>query len=78
MMREVEAKKEKLRVQLELSEKMRELIDRLVVETEASSRAEVIRRALSIYAIVLDEAAAGKRVEVVDTQTKERERLILP
>jgi len=69
---------QKRRVQLDLSAKMCSLIDRLVERMDASSRAEVVRRAVSVYAVLLDEHDDGKRVEVNDTKTGERQRVVLP
>lgn len=57
---------------------MCELLDQLVDRMDAASRAEVVRRAVSVYATLLDEHDKGKRVEVHDLQTRERERVILP
>lgn len=69
----------KVRVQLDLHPEMMVLIDRLVEQTCSASRAEVLRRAISLYAILLDEKQAGKRIEVIDPKHKKiRERLILP
>ena len=72
-------KEQKLRVQLDLTDKMCALIDWLAEETGAASRAEVIRRALSLYGILCQEKQAGKRIEVIDpSNPRIRERLILP
>ena len=69
----------KQRVQLDLSEKMCELIDQLANDTGASSRAEVIRRAISLYGILCDEKNSGKRIELIDPKDSSiRERLLLP
>jgi len=66
------------RVHLDLSQKMFDLINELAGRMGAASRAEVVRRAVSVYAVLLDEHEAGKRVEVHDPSTGQRERLILP
>jgi hypothetical protein len=66
------------RVQLDLSQKVFDLINDLADRMGAASRAEVVRRALSVYAVLLDEHEAGKRVEVHDPETGQKERLILP
>ena len=69
----------KQRVQLDLTDKMCRLIDSLAVDTGAASRAEVIRRAISLYGILCEEKKAGKRIELIDPKNKRvRERLILP
>lgn len=69
---------QKRRVQLDLSPKMCELIDRLAERMDASSRAEVVRRAVSVFAILLEEHDRGQRVEVIDPKTGERQRVMLP
>jgi hypothetical protein len=68
---------EKLRFQFDLTPKMALLLDRLVAETGASTRAEVLRRAISIFGLLCDESSSGKRIEVADPKTGIRERLIV-
>jgi metal-responsive CopG/Arc/MetJ family transcriptional regulator len=68
---------EKQRVQLDLSPKMAELLDDLVNRTDAASRAEVIRRAISIYNLLLLETEKGKRVELSGPRHGDRERVLL-
>ena len=53
------------RVQFNVSPLMLDLIDDAVDQTAAPSRAEVIRRALSIYSLLLREHRAGKSIRIV-------------
>lgn len=61
-------------VQIELGPEMTELVDRMKSQTLASTRAEVIRRAVSIYNLLLEEQAKDTRIELVD-KDGERSRL---
>ncbi len=65
----------KTRIQLDVSEKMLDLIDDLVEDTGAATRAELIRRSLSIYALLLKETKASGRVEI--SKGNRRVRLLL-
>lgn len=65
------------RIQLDLTDAMRDLLDRLVEETGAASRAEVLRRAVSVYALFIDEKKAGCRLELVATKGKGRREVVL-
>ena len=67
----------KTRVQFDFSPSMVELLDRLVQETEAATRAELVRRALSVYAILWDESKRGKDVVLFDKKGGGKERLII-
>lgn len=69
--------RKKIRLQLEFSEKMSELIDRLVLNTDAASRVEVVRRALSIYGVMVDVTREGKQIQTIDPKTKQCESFIL-
>jgi len=68
---------EKQRFQFDLSPKMAELLDRLVADTGAATRAEVLRRAISIFGMLCDETSAGKRIEIADPKTGARDRLLV-
>lgn len=61
-------------VQIELGPEMTELVDRMKSQTLASTRAEVIRRAVSIYNLLLEEERKDTRIELVD-KNGERSRL---
>lgn len=68
-----------MRIQLDITSKMLELIDLLECKTGSATRAEVIRRAISLYGILCEEKWAGKRIEIIDPKnSKVREKLILP
>jgi metal-responsive CopG/Arc/MetJ family transcriptional regulator len=56
---------DKTRVQLDLAPALVERIDQLVNETGSSTRAEVFRRALSIFALLVDEAKRGSKTEII-------------
>lgn len=47
-------KKEKVRLNLELTPLVKERLERLVVKSEADSMSEAIRRALAIYEIIIE------------------------
>lgn len=68
---------DKQRVQLDLTPKMSDLLDDLVGRTDAASRAEVIRRAISIYNLLLLETEKGKRIEIAGPRSGDRERVLL-
>jgi len=76
--RTVQETSDRKRVQLDMSPKMFDLINELMERMGAASRAEVVRRAVSVYAVLLDAHEAGKRVEVHDPENGQKERLILP
>lgn len=76
--RETVAKNERVRIQFDLTPAMRELLDKLVDESGASTRAEVMRRALSIYSILIDETSSGKRVVLVADDGKSEEIRLVP
>ena len=67
---------ERQRIQLDLTPKMADLLDDLVERTGAASRAEVIRRAISVYNLLLLETEKGRRIEVAGPRG-ERERVLL-
>ena len=69
---------EKHRIQLDLTTAMRDRIDEIAERTNAASRAEVIRRSVSLYGLLVDEAAKGTTIELVPKGRKaRRERIIL-
>ena len=63
-------------MQFVLSPAMHEKLEQLVATTGLATRAEVLRRAISIYAVLLDEEKAGAKVELVGPDSV-RKRLIL-
>jgi len=69
---------EKVRVQFDLAKGMADHVDQLAEETALFSRAEVIRRALSIYGLLVKCVREGRTIEVVDKDGKRAELLVLP
>lgn len=71
------SKESKQRIQLDMTDTMVTILDSMVRLSGASSRAEVIRRALSLYDALLREEKAGKRIEIVNPRIRRNGRLIL-
>lgn len=67
---------EKSRLNLEISTKVREQLERLRIRTEADSLVEVIRRALGVYEYVV-EAQRGKSRIIFRNGTQEEEKVFL-
>lgn len=67
----------KVRLNLELSEPTRDRLERLRVATEADSMTEVIRRALSLYEMVLTASNEGAQTIRRDADGTERNLLVL-
>lgn len=65
------------RLHLDLSESVRQELDRLKRLTDAGSLVEVIRRALAVYAFVQDEKVVGHEVFVRDHNGVERQLVLL-
>ena len=66
------------RIQLDVTEAMRVLLDELVDATDATTRGEVLRKAISLYGVLMDAKKEGKTVEFVSSNgPKTRERLII-
>lgn len=61
------------RVQLEMTPKAYERLGRLKEKTEAASYNEVMRVALRLYASVIEQQAAGKKLLLVDKAGNETE-----
>lgn len=67
----------KVRLNLELPERVRERLERVRVMSEADSLTEVIRRALSVYDALLTSALEeGSKVVLRNADGTERELLI--
>lgn len=64
--------REVVRINLEVSPQVRDLIKDLRVKSDAASLAEVFRKALAIYDMVLDHNAAGGKL-VLESSAGERE-----
>ena len=65
----------KVRLNLELPERVRERLERVRVMSEADSLTEVIRRALSIYDTLLTTSKEGGKI-ILQVDGKERELII--
>ena len=63
---------ERHRIQLDVTTRMREVLDELVDKTEATNRGEVLRRAVSIYNAIILAVKDGKSVELVGGGDRER------
>ena len=68
---------EKYRIQLDLSENMRDVVDNIANQIGATTKAEVFRRALSILALLIDRVNEGDQVEVVNKDGTKRSLLIV-
>ena len=55
----------KVRIQLDLAPKVSKILDEMVEKSGLSTRAELIRRAISIYNILLTEVNAGGQIVIV-------------
>ena len=75
-MEENEKQNERVRIQLELSPAMAAKLQDLVELAGLGTRADVLRRAISVFAVLLEEEKAGNRVELVGPGT-ERKRLLV-
>ena len=75
-MSENKSKKERgvVRINLEVSPQVRDLIKNLRDKSDATSLAEVFRKSLAIYDLILDHNAAGGKV-VLESSKGEREVL---
>lgn len=62
----------KKRVQFDFHPQALEKLDGLVEKTGSSSRAEVVRKALSLLSMTIDAQEAGKSIYFVDGDTQER------
>jgi hypothetical protein len=67
----------KTRLQFDFNEAMLDLLNRIRNETNATTRAEVVRRAVSLYALLWDEFQDGKQLLIVDNKSGEKQRVIL-
>jgi len=71
-------KKPNKRLQLDLSDEMRDLVYELAEDTGAATRAEVVRNAISVFAALVRETKKGGEIEIVNARKRSRYRLILP
>ena len=67
-----ENESQKIRVQFEMGKESVERLDRIRARTAASSRADVIRRALGLYQYILEEFDAGASIYLEKKEEKYR------
>ena len=67
----------RIRLNLEVSQSVRERLENLKNETEADSLTEVIRRALAVYELLWDQRKSGGKT-IVRHDDVEREIIIVP
>ena len=65
------------RLNLEMTETVREKLETLREKTSADSLSEVIRRSLSFYELLVDEVRQGRNVVIRGPGSKERELVVL-
>lgn len=61
------------RLNLEMTEDVRQRLERLRMETQADSLTEVIRRALALYDLIVTERARGEKMVFKGAKGAERE-----
>lgn len=54
-----------MKLQLDVSDEMADLLESLKDDTHATSRAEVVREAVSVYAVLVRERLAGRNIHIV-------------
>lgn len=68
-------KKEKTRLQLDFTKETYELLEKMKIESECSSKVEVIRRSIRIYEWMLEQAKEKRFIEVVNAEGKQITRI---
>ena len=71
------ARGEKRRLNLEMSEEVRQKLESLREKTDADSLSEVVRRALAVYDFLWSERERGTKLLVRGADDKDRELLLL-
>jgi hypothetical protein len=61
------------RVSLDVSPKFNALLEKLMQDTNAPTRAEVLRRAVSLYAVLLDDTNKGNKV-IIENEKRGNDR----
>lgn len=56
------------RVQMDIGPESRDRLDRLAQKTEATSHAEVMRKALKVYEIIVDAQAQNRELAFIDRE----------
>lgn len=67
----------KVRINVDLTIKGKELLEDLQIRSEASSLIEVIRRAIALYDLVITHKTRGSQIVLVDPEGKQTEIIIL-
>jgi hypothetical protein len=67
----------KTRLNLEMSEEVRQRLESLREKTDADSLSEVIRRALAVYDFLWSEREKGTRLMARDADNKDRDLVLL-
>ncbi|MCP4550401.1 MAG: ribbon-helix-helix protein, CopG family [bacterium] len=73
----VASKREKTRLNLEVTRSVRERLNRLLDLCEAESLTEVIRRALATYEALLEQQASGSEIVIRPKDGGGKERVLL-
>ena len=73
---ESERRNAHVKIQFGIAPEMCEFLERLRLETGAATRAEVLRRAASLYGTLWDELKDGGRLELVSADG-ERHRVVI-
>ena len=64
-------KKEKIRIQFDFSQKQLEVLESLVEKTDSTSKAEVERKSIRVYNMLVNKALQGFSFQFIDPKTKE-------
>jgi hypothetical protein len=67
-----------IRLQIELSEDMIQELDRMVMETDLSTRKDLFNNAMSLLRWALEEVNAGRSIASVDEENKRYKELAMP
>lgn len=67
----------KVRLQIEMTELVREQIESLRDKTQADSLSEVIRRAIAVYGFIFNEKNRGCAIIAKDSDGSEKELMFL-
>jgi hypothetical protein len=69
---------ESVRLNLEIAPAVRDRLERLRDETEAESLTEVIRRALAVYQVLVEESRGTKEIIIRSKDGSEQTLLLVP
>lgn len=68
--------KDRVNLNIDITRKVQKLLDDTMRLADASNRTETIRRAISLYHLVLERQAAGESFFTVDQQGNKKELLL--